>query len=110
MTQLENVVEAIADCEDRSVRRVLQEKIPALEAKRVSLGEKVLELKQSLSENEYDPQTLDLSSALSLLRDFRKNLDKQPLSVQAQLLSRIVKESRGGGRSGALKDIRGGKN
>ena len=89
-TQLDNIVEAISDCSDKSVRQVLQQKIPDLETKRISLEKKVQELRWQIKK--YDKKVVDLSAAFSLLRAFRKQMDKQPLSVQSQILSHIIKE------------------
>ena len=90
--QLERVLESIIDCSDKTTRQLLQKKVPDLEAKRLAFEKQVQELRSQLKGKESDQNTVSLSAAFTLLKNFRKNIDKQPLATQCQILEHIIKE------------------
>ena len=88
--KLDNIVDAIGDTQDKAVRRVLQEKIPELDMQRKKLTDEITKLRFDLKV--HDEKIIDAEAAFSLLQIFNKDIAKQPASVQAQILERVIKE------------------
>lgn len=90
ITRVDNLIDAISECSEKSTRSVFQTKIAESEKKKMALDNEISELRSELKN--YDKKMIDPKAALDLLIKFRDNLDSQPPAIQAQILEDIVKE------------------
>ena len=88
--QLDNLIETISECDDKVTRQILQKKVGEFEEKRLGVEGEILLVKEDLKN--LSDRLVDAKSAFELLRMFRQGFERQPLSVQADTLSGIVRK------------------
>lgn len=87
--QLDNLIETISECDDKTTRQILQKKVAEFEEKRIGVEGEILLLKEDLKN--LSDKLVDAKSAFEILRVFREGFEKQSLSVQSDTLSNIVR-------------------
>lgn len=90
VNQLENLIETISECDDKATRQILQKKVGEFDEKRQGVEREILLLKEDLKN--VSDSLVDAKAAFELLKVFRGGLDKEPLSVQTEILSTIIRK------------------